>query len=71
MVKSVRVDDISELSLVPSISVYFMIQLFCVCWCYVLRRIYDVCDVTHTGQAEKLAWPRSQKYPFQNIINSN
>ena len=30
MVKSVRVDDILELSLVPSISVYSMIQLFCV-----------------------------------------
>jgi hypothetical protein len=35
VVKSVRVDDISELSLVPSISVYSMIWLFCVCRCYV------------------------------------
>jgi hypothetical protein len=39
MVKSVRVDDISELSLVPSISMYSIIRLFCVCWCYVLRCI--------------------------------
>jgi hypothetical protein len=45
VLKSVRVDDISELSLVPSISVYSMIWLFCVCWCYVLRWIW-CCDVT-------------------------
>jgi hypothetical protein len=40
VVKSVRVDDISELSLVPSISVYSMVWLFCVCWSYVLRWIW-------------------------------
>jgi hypothetical protein len=35
VVKSVRVDDILELSLVPSISVYSMILLFlCVLCCY-------------------------------------
>ena len=45
VVKSVRVDDISELSLVPSISVYAMIRLpvfiyICVCVyfrCYILE----------------------------------
>jgi hypothetical protein len=36
-VKSVRVGDILELSLVPSISMYSKNDDFCVCWCYVLR----------------------------------
>jgi hypothetical protein len=40
VVRSVRVSDISELSLVPSISMYSKIWLFCVCRCYVLRWIW-------------------------------
>jgi hypothetical protein len=61
VVKSVR--DISELSLyiVPSISIYSIIWLFCVCWCYVLRWIwclwcYSECAST-PGQANFSACP--------------
>jgi hypothetical protein len=41
----VRVDDISELSLVPSISMYSRYDIF-VCVCVMYSGEYDVCDIT-------------------------
>jgi hypothetical protein len=64
VVKSVRVGDISELSLVPSISMYSKIWYFC-CVGVMYSGEYDVCHFVvllwacvHTGQDEKIAWPR-------------
>jgi hypothetical protein len=60
VVKSVRVDDILELSLVPSISMCSMIIL-CVLVLYTQVNMMFVMLLwvcIHTGQAEKLAWPR-------------
>jgi hypothetical protein len=56
VVKSVRVGVISELSPVPSISMYSKIQYytFCVCWCYV--REYDVCGVTLSVHPHRASW---------------
>ena len=36
-VRSVRVGDISELGLVPSISMQSIVIMIFLCWCYVLR----------------------------------
>ena len=60
MVKSVRVDDISELSLVPSISVYSMTWFFScalVLCTQVNMFVLLLWVCIHTGQAEKFAWP--------------
>jgi hypothetical protein len=63
VVRSVRVCDISELSLVPSIPVQSSNHdFFCVGVTY--SGEYDVCDVTLSvcistpGKLEKYAWPR-------------
>jgi hypothetical protein len=58
--KSVRVGDISKLSLVPSISTYSD-DTFCVCWCYVHSWIWCLCTVLfrvciHTGKARFQPW---------------
>ena len=45
-VKSVRFGDISELSLVPSISMYSKMAILCVCVGVMYSGEYDVCDVT-------------------------
>jgi hypothetical protein len=57
--RSVRVCDISELSLVPSTSMQSSNHDFFLCWCYVLRWIwclwcYSECMYIHTGQAWKI-----------------
>ena len=61
-VKSVRVGDISELSLVPSISMYSKIWYFlCVlvlCTQVNMMFVMLLWVCIHTGQAEKFAWPR-------------
>jgi hypothetical protein len=58
-VKSVRVGDISELSLVPSISMY------CVLLCTQVNMMFVVLlwVFIHTGQAGMFAWPRWESNP--------
>jgi hypothetical protein len=61
-VRSVWVCDISELSLVPSISMQSSNHDFFLCWFYVLRWIwclwcYSEC-ISTPGKLEKYVWPR-------------
>ena len=61
-VRSVRVCDISEPSLVPSISMLSSNHVIFLCWCNVLRWIwclwcYSEC-VYPPGKLEKYAWPQ-------------
>ena len=58
-VRSVRVSDISELSLVPSIPMWSNSMILFLSWCYVLRWIWCMYVLLlwmyiHTGQAWKI-----------------
>ena len=75
-VRSVRVCDISELSLVPSMSMQSIVIWFFLCWCCVLRWIwclwcYSEC-ISTPGKLEKYAWPRweSNLRPLPNPVYS-
>ena len=72
-VRSVRVCDISELSLVPSISMQSNNHDFGGVGVYSQVNITDVCDVTpsvyhaHQASLKKYAWPRWESRSYSDL----